>query len=64
MITCLYIEIMDKFNNMKGKQAYITPKLDTGKVYNRSEWDFFFPCQKDMRFHDVWIRWTRTTKNQ
>jgi len=33
-------KIMNKFNNMKGKHAYIALKLDMEKAYDIFEWDF------------------------
>ena len=50
-------EIMNKFKDIKGKQAYIALKLDMKKAYDRLEWDFIFSYLKDMGFHDRWVSW-------
>ena len=46
---------MNKFNNMKGEQAYITLKLDMEKACDILEWDFIFSYLKGLGLNDMQI---------
>ena len=56
-------EIMNKFNHMKGKQAYVALKLDIEKAYDKLKCDFSFSCLNDKDSHDQWISSIRESIN-
>ena len=53
-------EIMTKFNNMKGKKAWVALKLDMEKAYDRTEWDFLLNTLQKLGFHSKWVELIKT----
>ena len=52
-------DIVNKFNNIKGKKAWVALKLDIKKAYDKVEWNFLFTALQNLSFHNTWIQWIK-----
>ncbi|XP_059627374.1 uncharacterized protein LOC132270192 [Cornus florida] len=43
-------------NKWKGRNAFLAPKLDMSKAYNRVEWDFLFQILHHLGLNSIWIK--------